>query len=124
MKGEIVRMLGTYMEMVVDEAGSTRIVVCFRLCRLDPQPDVDIEAYRVEYDGGEQTYTDLQEALTTFRVLTEQDQRTKDRMFCFRLAERVRRCCCIHCGSDQNVIRALCVECRKLPRFQSVLEYE
>lgn len=124
MKGEIVRMLGTSMEMIVDESGSTRMVVCFRLRQIDPQPDVDIEAYRVEYDGGEQAYTDLQEALTAFRVLTEQDRRAKDRLLCFQLAERVRRNWCIHCGSDQNVIRALCVECRKLPRFQEVLEGE
>jgi hypothetical protein len=123
-KGEIVRMLGTYMEMVVDEAGSTRMIVCFRLCRLDPEPDVDIEAYRVEYQGGQQTYTDLQDALTTFRILTEQDRNTKDRMHCFRLAERVKRGCCINCGTSESVIRALCVECRKLPRFQAVLEGE
>jgi hypothetical protein len=57
-------------------------------------------------------------------VLTEQDRRTKDRLLCFQLAERVRRRLCIHCGSDQNVIRALCVECRKLPRFQEVLNDE
>jgi len=110
------------MEMVVDEAsGGTRMIVCFQL-RQANRPD--IESYRVEYDGGEQTYADLQEALTTFRVLTEQDRRTKDRLFCFRLAERVRHGWCIECGASENVIRALCVECRKLPRFQQVLEGE
>jgi hypothetical protein len=122
-KGDIVLRRGTYMEMVVDEAaaGGTRMIVCFQL-RQPNQPD--IESYRVEYEGGQQPYTDLQDALTTFRVLTEQDRQTKDRMFCFRLAERVRRNWCIHCGSSENVIRALCVECRKLPRFQEVLEGE
>lgn len=121
MKGEIVLRQGTYMEMVVDEVGSTRMVVCFQL-RQASQPD--IESYRIEYQGGQQPYTDLQDALTTFRVLTEQDQRIKERLFCFRLAERARRGCCIHCGSSENVIRALCTECRKLPRFQAVLEGE
>ena len=120
MKGDIVLRQGTYIEMVVEETGSTRIVACFQFRRANPQP-IDIESYRVEY---QQTVTSLQDALTTFRVLTEQDRHTKDRMIRFQLAERVRRGCCIHCGSDQNVIRALCVECRKLPRFQEVLEGE
>jgi len=120
-KGDIVLRQGIYMEMVVDEAGSTRMIVCFQLRRAN-QPD--IESYRIEYEGGQQTYIDLQDALTTFRVLTEQDRRTKDRMFCFQLAERVRHGWCIHCGSSENVIRALCTECRKLPRFQAVLEDE
>lgn len=123
MKGDIVLQRGTYIEMVVEEAGSTRIVACLQFRQASPQP-IDIESYRVEYDGGEQTSTDLQEALTAFRILTEQDQRTKDRLHCFRLAERVKRGCCIHCGTSQQVVRALCVECRKLPRFQAVLEEE
>ena len=123
MKGDIVLQQGNYIEMVVDEAESTRMIACFHVRQSNPQP-IDIESYRVEYGDGMQTYTDLQDALTTFRVLTEQDQRTKDRLLCFQLAERVRRRCCIHCGSSENVIRALCTECRKLPRFQAVLEDE
>jgi hypothetical protein len=128
MKGDIVLRRGTYIEMVIEEAGITRVVACFQFRKSRPQP-IDIRSYRIEYeDEGQpkqQIANELEEAMTTFRILTEQhDQRTKDRLLCFQLSERVRRGLCIHCGSSENVIRALCVECRKLPRFQEVLESE
>jgi len=127
-KGDIVLQRGTYIEMVVEESGSTRLVACLQVHRTNPQP-IDIQSYRVEYEDERQPESqvvfDLQAALTIFRVLTEQhDQRTKDRLLCFQLAERIRRGWCIHCGTSENVIRALCVECRKLPRFQEVLKDE
>lgn len=128
MKGDIVLRRGTYIEMVIEEAGITRVVACFQFRKSRPQP-IDIQSYRIEYeDEGQpkqQIANELEAAMTTFRVLDSQhDQRTKDRLLCFQLSERVRRGLCIHCGSSENVIRALCVECRKLPRFQEVLESE
>ena len=125
-KGDIVLRRGIYIEMIIEEVGSTRLIVCFNFRQADPQP-IDVQSYRIEYwDEGQikhQTAEDLEHARATFGILTEQyDPRVKDRLVCLRLAERVQRHLCINCGTDKEVTRALCTECRKLPRFQEVLD--
>lgn len=123
MIGEIVHRQGSYIEMVVKEQHTTRLIVCFHTTKLQP---VEIQSCRIEYqDEGtdkHQVVDKLEDALTVYRILTEQhSQAIKDRLFCLQLADRVRRGWCIHCGASENVIKALCAECRKLPRFRELL---
>ena len=74
MKGDIVLRRGIYIEMIIEEVGSTRLIVCFNFHQTDPQP-IDIQSYRIEYwDEGQikhQTTEDLEHARTTFGILTE-----------------------------------------------------
>jgi hypothetical protein len=125
MIGDIVYRQGNYIEMIVKERGTTRLIVCCDFHATRPQP-IEVRSCRIEYqDEGtnkHQVVNKLEEALTAYHILTEQhSQAIKDRLFCLQLSDRVRRGWCIHCGGSENVIRALCAECRKLPRFQELL---
>ena len=71
-----------------------------------------------------QILNDLTGALAIYHVLIggkPEDPGMQKRQFSRQLAARIDQGLCIHCGTGSNVIRALCVECRKLPRFQEVL---
>jgi hypothetical protein len=41
-----------------------------------------------------------------------------------RLAHRVTNYLCVECGTSEHVLRGLCMECRKLPRYRELLDTE
>jgi hypothetical protein len=55
---------------------------------------------------------------------SKREEAIADKLVCIRLAHRVRNRLCIECGTGENVINALCVVCRQIPRYKSILEME
>lgn len=46
----------------------------------------------------------------------------KDKMHCIKLADRVGRSLCVHCGEKPMLPNSgLCSYCRQLPRYQELL---
>jgi hypothetical protein len=121
MEGDIIYHQGTYVEMVLEESGTTRLIACFDFYATRPQP-IEIRLYRIEYQDGDaakhQVACTSLEAHTLYNVLIEKHSPdVQTRLFCLQLSTRVRNGWCINCGTDKDVDIGLCGECRKLPRF-------
>jgi hypothetical protein len=126
MVGDIILRIGIYLEIVLEESGSTRLILC---CDFKPGEEmpVKVRQYRIGYwDAGQlyhQTASSLADAQASFyeRIGGKPQTDMQKCLFMRQLAERIDRGVCIHCGTAENVMRALCVECRALPQFQAVL---
>lgn len=72
MKGDIVVQTGEYLEIILEEEGSSRLIVCLDFRERDPEP-VTVRRYRIEYQdaagSGQQTVSDIEDALALFRLL-------------------------------------------------------
>jgi hypothetical protein len=123
MKG-IIQQHGSYIEAVLKESGSTHLILCFDFKPERPQ-SLQVRHYRIEYwEQGQvkrQTANDLTEALALFYAQSggePEDTSLPKRLYMSLLADRIDKGLCIHCGTSENVVRALCMKCRALPQFQ------
>jgi hypothetical protein len=54
---------------------------------------------------------------------TKQDQEIKSKLQGIKIADRVRRSLCLHCGEKSMMPNSgLCSECRQLPRYKELLD--
>jgi hypothetical protein len=50
---------------------------------------------------------------------TKRDSDIWNKLRLLRLSDRVTRHLCLECGTSEQVVKGLCTECRKLPRYQA-----
>jgi hypothetical protein len=125
MRGEIILQNGQYKEMIMREQGSTRLILCFDFQESAPQP-MSIRGYRLEcWVKGtlqRQAIATPVDALAAFQARAGElkDPSAERQRIMSQLTKRIDAGMCIHCGTSEHVLRALCAECRKLPQFQEV----